>query len=42
MKRINIEKNIRPVSDFRTNVAALLDYIKKEREPVIITQNVRS
>ncbi len=42
MKRINIEKNIRPVSDFRTNAAALLDYIKKEREPVIITQNGRS
>ena len=29
MKRSNIEKNIRPVSDFRTNAAALLDYIKK-------------
>ena len=42
MKRSNIEKNIRPVSDFRTNAAALLDYIKKEREPVIITQNGRS
>ncbi|MBO6795055.1 MAG: type II toxin-antitoxin system Phd/YefM family antitoxin [Balneolaceae bacterium] len=42
MKRINIEKNIRPVSDFRTNAAALLDYIKKEREPLVITQNGRS
>lgn len=42
MKRINIEKNIRPVSDFRTNAASLLDYIKKEREPLVITQNGRS
>jgi prevent-host-death family protein len=42
MKRINIEKNIRPVSDFRTNAAALLEYIKKEREPLVITQNGRS
>lgn len=42
MKRINIEKNIRPISEFRTNASEILEYINNQREPIVITQNGRS
>ncbi len=42
MKRINLETDIRPLSDFRANIASIIEEIKRTKRPVVLTQHGRS
>jgi len=42
MNRVQLDKDIKPLSEFRTNAAAILEQIKRDRRPIVITQNGRS
>lgn len=39
MKRIHLDKDIQPLSAFRANAAAIIENLKKNRRPVVITQH---
>jgi antitoxin YefM len=39
MKRIHLDKDIQPLSAFRANAAAIIETLKKDRRPVVITQH---
>lgn len=39
MKRIHLDKDIQPLSAFRANAAAIIEQVKKEHRPVVITQH---
>lgn len=39
MKKLNLENDIKPLSEFRAKAASILDYVKKEQRPILITQN---
>jgi prevent-host-death family protein len=39
MKRIQLDKDIQPLSAFRANAAAIIETLKKDRLPVVITQH---
>lgn len=42
MQRVNLETDIRPLSDFRANIASMIDEIKRTKRPIILTQHGRS
>lgn len=42
MKRINISEDIRSLSEFRANTAALIDQVRKTKRPMVLTQNRKS
>lgn len=42
MNRINLETDIRPLSDFRANITAIIEEIKQTKRPVVLTQHGRS
>ena len=42
MNRINLETDIRPLSDFRANIASIIEEIKTTKRPVVLTQHGRS
>lgn len=42
MNRIQIDEDIQPLSEFRSKVAYYLDKVKKNKRPLIITQNGKS
>ena len=42
MNRINLETDIRPVSDFRANITSIIEEIKRTKRPVVLTQHGRS
>ena len=42
MQRVRLDQDIRPLSDFRANVAAYLEEIKKNKRPIVITQHGKS
>lgn len=42
MKRINLSQDIKSLSDFRANAAFYVQNIKKNRRPMVITQNGKS
>ena len=42
MQRINLDTDIRPLSDFRANVASIIEEIKRTKRPVVLTQHGRS
>ena len=39
MKRLKVNEDIRPMSEFRTGIAAFLKQIHDTRRPLIITQH---
>lgn len=39
MKRIHLDKDIQPLSAFRANAASIIQKVKKDRRPVVITQH---
>ncbi len=39
MKRIHLDEDIQPLSAFRANVASIIDNVKKDHRPVVITQH---
>ncbi len=42
MDSINLEEDIRPLSEFRANTASLVKQIKKTGRPLVLTQHGRS
>ena len=42
MKRIKLDKDIQPLSEFRSKTAFYFDRVKKTKRPLIITQNGKS
>ncbi|MCK4559786.1 MAG: type II toxin-antitoxin system Phd/YefM family antitoxin [Calditrichia bacterium] len=42
MKRINLEKDIKPLSEFRANAASFVQTVRKTKRPLVITQHGRS
>lgn len=42
MHRIQFDKDIQPLSEFRSKVAFYFDKVKKTKKPLIITQNGKS
>ena len=42
MKHVNLEEDIKPLSEFRANAAALLKQVKDTKRPLVITQHGKS
>jgi len=42
MQRIKLNTDIRPLSDFRANIASIIEEIKKTKRPIVITQHGKS
>lgn len=42
MKRVQLDKDIQPLSEFRANAAAMIEKLKKEHRPIVITQHGKS
>ncbi len=42
MPRLRPTQDIRPLADFRANLAAVLDQVQRTKRPVILTQHGRS
>ncbi len=42
MNRIQLDKDIQPLSEFRSKVAFYFEQVKKTKRPLIITQNGKS
>lgn len=42
MQKIQLDKDIQPLSEFRSKVAFYFDMVKKTKRPLIITQNGKS
>lgn len=42
MQRIQLDKDIQPLSEFRSKISYYFDKIKKTKRPLIITQNGKS
>lgn len=42
MKQVNLEEDIKPLSEFRANAAFLVKQVKDTRRPLVITQHGKS
>ena len=42
MRRIKLDKDIKPVSEFRAKAAELIDQVKNSRRPLVLTQRGHS
>jgi prevent-host-death family protein len=42
MGRINLEEDIRPLSEFRANTASLVRQVRKTGRPLVLTQHGKS
>ncbi len=42
MKQINLENDIKPLSEFRANTEKIVNQIKKTKRPLILTQHGKS
>ena len=42
MRQINLDQDIKPLSEFRANTAALVKQVKETQRPLIITQHGKS
>jgi prevent-host-death family protein len=42
MRRIKLDKDIKPVSEFRANAAELIEQVKKSKRPLVLTQRGHS
>ena len=42
MQRIQLDEDIRPLSEFRANVASFIDKVRKTKRPLVITQRGKS
>ena len=42
MKRVQLDKDIQPLSEFRANAASMIEKVKKEHRPLVITQHGKS
>ncbi len=41
-RRINLETDIIPLSEFRKNTAAIMKRVREQKRPIVLTQNGRS
>jgi antitoxin YefM len=41
-RRVNLNTDIKPVSEFRANAAELIEHIKRSRRPLVLTQRGHS
>jgi antitoxin YefM len=42
MQRIELDKDVKPISEFRANATTLLDQVNKTKRPLVITQHGKS
>jgi antitoxin YefM len=42
MKQVNLEEDIKPLSEFRANAATLVKQVKDTKRPLVITQHGKS
>ena len=42
MKRLALDQDVRPLSEFRANATAFLQQVRETRRPLVITQHGRS
>lgn len=42
MQRVQLDKDIQPLSEFRANAASMIEKIKTEHRPLVITQHGKS
>jgi prevent-host-death family protein len=42
MRRLKIDKDIKPVSEFRANAAELIEQVRSSRRPLVLTQHGHS
>ena len=42
MKRINLNQDIKPLSEFRANATACIKQVQDTKRPIVITQNGKS
>ncbi|MCK4447159.1 MAG: type II toxin-antitoxin system Phd/YefM family antitoxin [Candidatus Marinimicrobia bacterium] len=42
MRQINLENDIKPLSEFRANAASFLKQVKETKRPLILTQHGKS
>ncbi|ABB23777.1 type II toxin-antitoxin system Phd/YefM family antitoxin [Pelodictyon luteolum] len=42
MEWINVEEDIRPLSEFRAHAASFVDHVKRTRRPLVLTQHGKS
>jgi prevent-host-death family protein len=42
MRRLNLDKDIKPVSEFRANAAELIEQVKTSGRPLVLTQRGQS
>jgi antitoxin YefM len=42
MKQVNLEEDIKPLSEFRANAASLVKHVKDTKRPLVITQHGKS
>ena len=42
MERIELDKDVKPISEFRANATNLIDQVNKTKRPLVITQHGKS
>ncbi len=42
MRRLKLDNDIRPVSEFRANAAELIEHVRTSRRPLVLTQRGHS
>ena len=42
MQRIELDKDVKPISEFRANATTLLEQVSKTKRPLVITQHGKS
>ncbi len=42
MRRLNLKEDIKPLTEFRANVAAFVQKVRKSKRPMVITQHGKS
>jgi antitoxin YefM len=42
MQRINLEQDVKPISEFRANAASLVQQVRHTKRPLVITQQGKS
>ena len=42
MQRVVLDQDVKPISEFRANAAALLQQVQRTKRPLVITQQGRS
>ena len=42
MRKVILDQDVKPISEFRANAASLVQHVRKTRRPLVITQQGRS